>query len=29
VVLEATLMYSTWTQGIETVLRQIVVVNAP
>ncbi len=27
--LEATLMYSTWTQGIEKVHRQIVVVNAP
>ena len=27
--LEATLMYSKWTQGIEKVRRQIVVVNAP
>jgi hypothetical protein len=27
--LEATLSYSKWTQGIETVRRQIVVVNAP
>jgi hypothetical protein len=27
--LEATLMYSKWTQGIEKVCRQIVVVNAP
>jgi hypothetical protein len=27
--LEATLMYSRWTQGIEKVRRQIVVVNAP
>lgn len=27
--LEATLSYSKWTQGIEHVRRQIVVVNAP
>jgi hypothetical protein len=27
--LEATLMYLKWTQGIETVRRQIAVVNAP
>ncbi|MDT5280162.1 MAG: hypothetical protein QOJ20_1357 [Mycobacterium sp.] len=27
--LEATLMYSKWTQGIEKVRRQIVAVNAP
>jgi hypothetical protein len=27
--LEATLMYSKWTQGIEKVRRQIAVVNAP
>jgi hypothetical protein len=27
--LSATLMYSKWTQGVEKVRRQIVVVNAP
>jgi hypothetical protein len=27
--LEATLMYSKWTKGIEKVRRQFVVVNAP